>query len=135
VTAGPEDDKLLHEILDTQRTLTRQNRMEGLHDAQSDKEQAQSKFELGLMDLETKARIETVYWQIARTVVEYCAGMKYVPDELKELERLLAKGTPRDQALQLIQQLRQMQQSYRLPTSDQARSAVIDRNLTGRWRD
>lgn len=86
VKAGPEDDKLLHEILDTQRTLNRQNRMEALHDAQSDKETAQSKFELGLMDLETKARIETVYWQIARTVVDYCAGMKYIPDEVKELE-------------------------------------------------
>ena len=89
ITAGPEDDKLLHEILDTQRTLTRQNRMENLHDAQGDKEQAAQKFDLGLMDLETKAKIETVYWQIARTVVEYCAGMKYVPDEVKELETVL----------------------------------------------
>src|SRR4030095_14518830 len=84
--AKPEDDKLLHEILDTQRTLTRQNRMERLHDAQSDKEQAQSKFDLGLLDLETKARIETVFWQIARQVVDFCRGMKYVPDEIKDLE-------------------------------------------------
>jgi arginine decarboxylase len=86
ITAGGEDDKLLHEILDTQRTLTRQNRMEALHDAQGDKEQAQSKFDLGLLDLETKAKIETVYWQIARQVVEFCKGMKYVPDEVKDLE-------------------------------------------------
>jgi arginine decarboxylase len=86
INAGPEDDKLLHEILDTQRTLTRQNRMENLHDAQSDKEQAQQKFELGLMDLETKGKIETIYWQVARTVVEFCAGMKYVPEEVKDLE-------------------------------------------------
>ncbi len=90
VTAGLEDDKLLHEILDTQRTLNRQNRMEALHDAQSDKEQAQQKFDLGLMDLETKAKIETVFWQVARSVVEYCSGMKYVPDELKELEVTLS---------------------------------------------
>jgi arginine decarboxylase len=86
VEAKPEDDKLLHEILDTQKTLTRQNRMEALHDAQGDKEQAQSKFDLGLLDLETKAKIETVYWQIARQVVDFCKGMKYVPDEVKELE-------------------------------------------------
>jgi arginine decarboxylase len=86
IEAKPEDDKLLHEILDTQRTLTRQNRMESLHDAQSDKEQAQSKFDLGLLDLETKARIETVFWQIARQVVDFCRGMKYVPDEIKDLE-------------------------------------------------
>jgi len=60
--------------------------MEALHDAQSDKEQAQSKFDLGLLDLETKAKIETVYWQITRQVVEFCKGMKYVPDEVKDLE-------------------------------------------------
>jgi arginine decarboxylase len=89
ITAGPTDDKLLHEILDSQRTLTRQNRMEVLHDAQGDKEQAQQKFDLGLLDLETKAKIETVYWQIARQVVDFCAGMKYVPDEVKDLETAL----------------------------------------------
>ncbi|MEQ1860873.1 MAG: biosynthetic arginine decarboxylase [Chthoniobacteraceae bacterium] len=90
VNAGPEHDKLLHEILDTQRTLTRQNRMENFHDAQSDKEQAQQKFDLGLMDLETKGKIETVYWQVARAVVDFCAGMKYVPDEIKDLEVTLS---------------------------------------------
>jgi arginine decarboxylase len=90
IEAGPEDDKLLHEILDTQRGLSRQNRMESLHDAQGDKEQAQAKFDLGLLDLETKAKIETVYWQIARQVVDFCAGMKYVPDEVKDLETSLA---------------------------------------------
>ena len=89
VNASPEDDKLLHEILDTQRTLNRQNRMEALHDAQGDKEQSQQKFDLGLMDLETKAKIETVYWQIARQVVDYCSGMKYIPDEVRDLETSL----------------------------------------------
>jgi arginine decarboxylase len=90
IEAGPEGDKLLHEILDTLRGLTRQNRMESLHDAQGDKEQAQAKFDLGLLDLETKAKIETVYWQIARQVVDFCSGMKYVPDEVKDLETSLA---------------------------------------------
>lgn len=89
VSAGAEDDKLLHEIIDTQRTLNRQNRMEALHDAQGDKEQAQQKFDLGLMDLEVKAKIETVYWQIARQVVDYCSGMKYIPDEVRDLETSL----------------------------------------------
>jgi len=50
------------------------------------KEQCQSMFELGLLDLESKAKIETIYWQIAQSVVEHCRGMRYVPDEIKELE-------------------------------------------------
>jgi arginine decarboxylase len=60
--------------------------MESLHDAQQIKEQAQSMFDLGLLELESKAKIETIYWQITAAIVQFCAGMKYVPDEVKELE-------------------------------------------------
>jgi arginine decarboxylase len=80
------DPKLLADIVEIQRTLTKQNRMENLHDAQQVKEQAQSMFELGLLDLESKAKIETIYWQIAESVVDLCRGMRYVPDEVKDLE-------------------------------------------------
>jgi arginine decarboxylase len=80
------DPKLLADIVEIQRTLTKQNRMENLHDAQQVKEQAQSMFELGLVDLESKAKIETIYWQIAESLVALCRGMRYVPDEVKELE-------------------------------------------------
>jgi arginine decarboxylase len=83
------DPKLFHEMVETQRALTKQNRMEVLHDAQQIKEQCQSMFELGLLDLESKAKIETIYWQIAQSVVELCRGMRYVPDEVKELETAL----------------------------------------------
>src|SRR6185503_18111807 len=79
ITVEPKegDLKLLTDILEIQKGLTRHNRMESLHDAQQDKEQAQAMFDLGLLDLETKAKIETVYWQIARQVVDFCKGMKY----------------------------------------------------------
>ncbi|MBV8816608.1 MAG: biosynthetic arginine decarboxylase [Verrucomicrobia bacterium] len=83
------DPKLLADIVEIQRTLTKQNRMENLHDAQQVKEQAQSMFELGLLDLESKAKIETIYWQIAESLVTLCRGMRYVPDEVKELETAL----------------------------------------------
>jgi arginine decarboxylase len=80
------DPKQVVEILEIQRNISQQNRMESLHDAQQIKEQAQSMFDLGLLELESKAKIETVYWQIAKRIVDFCAGMKYVPDEVKELE-------------------------------------------------
>jgi arginine decarboxylase len=80
------DPKLLSEMVDTQKALTKLNRMEVLHDAMQIKDQCQSMFELGLLDLESKAKIETIYWQIAQSVVEHCRGMRYVPDEIKELE-------------------------------------------------
>ena len=86
IDATEGDPKLLTDMIDLQRNLTRQNRMETLHDAQQIKEQAQSMFDLGLLELESKAKIETIYWQIAHVIVEFCKGMKYIPDEVKELE-------------------------------------------------
>src|SRR5258707_12000588 len=80
------DPKLLADIVEIHRTMNKQNRMENLHDAQQIKEQAQSMFELGLLDLESKAKIESIYWQIAEAVVDFCRGMRYVPEEVKELE-------------------------------------------------
>ncbi|MGA3170048.1 MAG: biosynthetic arginine decarboxylase [Chthoniobacteraceae bacterium] len=86
-----EDDiKLVREMRELQKALTMQNRMETLHDAQQAKEQAQSMFELGLLDLEGKARIEMLYWRVAQAIVDYTRGAKYVPDEIKDLEVTLS---------------------------------------------
>jgi arginine decarboxylase len=86
---GENDPKLVADMFDLQKNLTQTNRMESLHDAQQIKEQAQQEFDLGLMDLEAKAKIETGFWQIAHRIVEACSGMKYIPDEVKELETAL----------------------------------------------
>ncbi len=86
VELGPKDPKQVSDILDLQKAITSQNWMESLHDAQQLKEQAQSMFELGLLELESKAKIEQVYWKIAQQVVNFSKGMKYVPDEVRELE-------------------------------------------------
>ena len=83
------DPKQVGEMLELLRQLTQQNRMETLHDAQQIKEQCQQMFDLGLLDLEAKAKVEIVFWQIAQKIATACAGMKYVPDEVKELETAL----------------------------------------------
>jgi arginine decarboxylase len=85
-----DDPKLVTEMLEFKKGLTKQNRMETLHDAQEAKEKAQSMFDLGLLGLEAKARVETIFWQIAREVVQHSDGMKYIPDEVKDLEIALA---------------------------------------------
>jgi arginine decarboxylase len=80
------DPKQVTDILELQKAITAQNWMESLHDAQQIKEQTQSMFELGLLELESKAKIEQAYWQIAQQVVTFSQGMKYIPDEVRELE-------------------------------------------------
>ena len=60
--------------------------MENLHDAQQITGTRPGDVRLGLLELKSKAKIETVYWQIADAVVACLRGMKYIPDEVKEME-------------------------------------------------
>ncbi len=87
---SPKDPKQVSDILELQKAITSQNWMETLHDAQQIKEQSQSMFDLGLLELESKAKVEQAYWQIALQVVNFSKGMKYVPDEVRELEITLS---------------------------------------------
>src|SRR6202163_3573591 len=85
-----KDHKLVRDILDVKQRLKRGNRLESLHDIQQIKEEAQETFNLGLLDLESKAKIDTVYWQIAHQIVNMHRGLRYVPEEVKDLEVTLA---------------------------------------------
>src|SRR5881227_994585 len=63
IEATEKDHKLVGDILDVKQRLKRGNRIESLHDSQQIKEESQQMFDLGLLDLESKAKIDTVYWQ------------------------------------------------------------------------
>ncbi|HJT81629.1 MAG TPA: biosynthetic arginine decarboxylase [Chthoniobacterales bacterium] len=89
VEATEKDHKLVREILDVKQRLRRGNRIESLHDIQQIKEESQHTFDLGLLDLESKAKIDTVYWQLAQQIVNMHRGLRYVPDEVKQLETSL----------------------------------------------
>src|SRR5213595_2294238 len=84
-----KDHKLVYDILDVKQRLKRGNRIESLHDIQQVKEESQQTFDLGLLDLESKAKIEAVYWQLATQIVGMHRGLRFIPDEVKELETAL----------------------------------------------
>ena len=101
VVVGVGDHKLVRDIGDAARGLSKITKrrngkgdngpwMEALHDAQQYKEQAQAMFDLGLLDLETKARVETIFWQIAKDIVEHFPNADAVPEEVSELQQNLA---------------------------------------------
>ncbi len=89
VDVTDKDHKLVSDILDVKQRLKRGNRLESLHDIQQIKEEAQQTFTLGLLDLESKAKIDSVYWQLAQQIVNMHRGLRYVPEEIKELETSL----------------------------------------------
>lgn len=86
VIAEDDDPKPVHEIIEIRDDLGSKNRLENLHDAQEIRERAQGMFDHGLLDLPAKAKIETVYWEIAGRIVEMFHGMRYIPEEVKEME-------------------------------------------------
>jgi arginine decarboxylase len=89
IGATEKDHKLVGDILEVKQRLKRGNRLESLHDIQQIKEEAQQTFDLGLLELESKAKIDTVYWQLATQIVGMHRGLRFIPDEVKELETSL----------------------------------------------
>jgi arginine decarboxylase len=90
ITATEKDHKLVHDILEVKQRLKRGNRLESLHDIQQIKEESQQTFDLGLLDLESKAKLDSLYWQLAAQIVGMHRGLRFVPDEVKELETSLS---------------------------------------------
>jgi arginine decarboxylase len=89
IEAIEKDHKLVRDILDVKQRLKRGNRLESLHDIQQIKEEAQQTFDLGLLDLESKAKLDCVYWQLAQQIVNMHRGLRFVPEEVKQLETAL----------------------------------------------
>ena len=87
---GENEHPLVRELLDIRKNLAKLNKLEAFHDALERKEDAHTMFTLGLMDLPDKAKIECLYWDIGRAVVESFKGQGYVPEEIRKLEDSLS---------------------------------------------
>jgi arginine decarboxylase len=92
VDAQAQEHKLLKDLLYTQEHLSLTNLTEAWHDLLQVKEESQKMFELGLLDLGIKARVETLFWQIAEQMQRLASQLdpSEVPDEVSELRHQLA---------------------------------------------
>jgi len=83
---GENEHALVKELLDIKKNLPKLNKLEAYHDALERKEDTQHMFTLGMMDLPEKAKIEHLYWEISREVVDSFKDQAYVPEEIRKLE-------------------------------------------------
>ena len=83
---GENEHPLVRDLVDIRKNLPKLNKLEGYHDALERKEDAQQMFTLGLLDLPEKAKIENLYWEISRAVVDSFKGQAYIPEEIRKLE-------------------------------------------------
>jgi arginine decarboxylase len=84
---APDAIQSLHEAY---RSVTKKNFQEVYHDALHYRDQVQSLFTLGFVDLQTRALAENIAHAIAQKVLRLLSGSEYIPDELEGLQKALA---------------------------------------------
>ena len=86
----PNDHELLKELYQLWNALNQTRMHETWHDAQQIREETLDRFSLGLLDLQTRAKIERLFWSIAKEVQQMTNGLKHVSEELLSLPKLLS---------------------------------------------
>ncbi|HVR42899.1 MAG TPA: biosynthetic arginine decarboxylase [Thermoanaerobaculia bacterium] len=84
--------KLIDELLYIQSHLSSRNLTESWHDLIQLKERAQNMFELGILELDVKGRVESLFWEIAEAIHGRVLALdpSEVPEDLKALQLELA---------------------------------------------
>ena len=85
-----EKHKVVTDLETMLKNKSKLGRLERFHDALQKKEEAFSLFNLGYLDLENRAAAESLYWQICEQIAKEGRDSGYVPEELHDLNKLLA---------------------------------------------
>ena len=87
---SPDSHKLVKDLYEIWDNLNQCTMMEDWHDAEQIREEALDLFNHGMVDLQTRAEIESMYWSVCREVNTLAKNLKHTPDELRGLDKLLA---------------------------------------------
>ena len=88
--AAPDDHQLVRDLSEIWDKLSSRSMLEDLHDAEDIREEALDLFRHGIIDLRTRAQIESLFWSVLRDINDLTHHQKHVPDELRKLDKLLA---------------------------------------------
>lgn len=81
--------ELVKELYGIWDNLNQPRMLESWHDSVQIREDALGLFNLGLIDLNTRAQIERLFWSIAREVYAMAEDTKHAPEELKKIAKML----------------------------------------------
>jgi arginine decarboxylase len=85
-----DEPPVIKSLVETWRSITRKNFQEAYHDALQLKEEATNLFNVGLLDLRQRARVEQLFWGCCEAILKVIRELDYVPDDLEGLEKGLA---------------------------------------------
>lgn len=86
---GEDAHELVHDLYDIWNKLSPNRLIEQWHDAMQAREDALELFNIGLVDLATRATVERLFWSIAREVNTMAGKSKHAPEELRAISRSL----------------------------------------------
>ena len=84
------DHQLVHDLTEIWDKLSTRSMLEDWHDAQDIRDEALDLFRHGIIDLKTRAQIESLYWSISCEISELVHHQKHVPDELRNLDKMMS---------------------------------------------
>lgn len=81
---------LVKDLYDIWDNLNPRTMLEDWHDAEQIRDEALDLFSHGIVDLQTRAEIERMYWSVCREINSLAKSLKHTPEELKNLDKILA---------------------------------------------
>ena len=90
VEAKDSDHQLVKDLYEIWDNLNSKNMLEDWHDAEQIRDEALELFSHGIVDLKTRAEIESMYWSVCHEINTLSKQMKHVPEELRNIDKLLA---------------------------------------------
>ena len=88
--AKETDHQLVKDLYEIWDNLNTRSMLEDWHDAEQIRDEALDLFSHGLVDLKTRAEIESMYWSVCHEINTLTKQLKHIPDELRGLDKLLA---------------------------------------------
>ncbi len=88
--AKDSDHQLVKDLYEIWDNLNSKNMLEDWHDAEQIRDEALELFSHGIVDLKTRAEIEAMYWSVCHEINTLSKQMKHVPEELRNIDKLLA---------------------------------------------
>lgn len=86
----PNSHQLVRELYDIWDHLNPRTMLEDWHDAEQIREECLDLFTHGIVDLKTRAEIESMYWSVCHEINILTKHLKHTPEELVNLDKLLA---------------------------------------------
>ena len=85
------EHSIVKNIREAESLLNKNNFQEMFNDATGYREDCTNAFKLGILKLEERAKVETIYWRILHKVNQITKSMEFVSEEFADLENQLAK--------------------------------------------